>query len=137
MVTDTRGRKAVLAPLGVALAAGAAFAYVGVVDPNESGHYPACPFLTLTGWYCPGCGALRATHALAHLDPVAALKLNPLLVLAVPVVAYLWIRWLAGEWRGRPWRPSAPRPALIWALLALVLVFWVVRNLPFGAFLAP
>ncbi|MGV9305148.1 MULTISPECIES: DUF2752 domain-containing protein [unclassified Nonomuraea] len=137
MFTGTRGRKAVLAPLGVALVAGAAFAYVGLVDPNQPGHYPACPFLALTGWYCPGCGGLRAAHALAHLDPVAALGLNPLIVLAVPVLAYFWTRWLVAGWRGRPWRPPAPRPLLIWSLLALILVFWVVRNLPFGAFLAP
>ncbi|NED58662.1 DUF2752 domain-containing protein, partial [Micromonospora aurantiaca] len=23
-------------------------------DPNEAGHYPGCPFLALTGYYCPG-----------------------------------------------------------------------------------
>ncbi|MFD0477703.1 DUF2752 domain-containing protein [Nonomuraea thailandensis] len=73
----TRRVKGLLAPLGVAAAAGAVFAVVGVIDPNEPGHYPTCPFLWATGLYCPGCGTLRTVHALAHLDPVAALGLNP------------------------------------------------------------
>ncbi|MEV2265986.1 DUF2752 domain-containing protein [Nonomuraea africana] len=133
----THRLRAVLAPLGVALAAGAAVAYVGVVDPNEAGHYPVCPLFALTGLLCPGCGALRATHALAHLDVVAALGLNPLLVLATPVVAYVWARWLIGAWSGSAWRPSPPRPVYLWSLLALILLFGVARNLPFGAFLAP
>ena len=41
-------------------------AYVSMVDPDESGHYPTCPFLYLTGYYCPGCGSLRMVHALTH-----------------------------------------------------------------------
>lgn len=138
VVTQQSSRlRAVLAPLGVALAAGAAVAYVGVVDPNEPGHYPTCPFYALTGLLCPGCGALRATHALAHLDPAAAFGLNALLVLMAPVVAYVWAGWLAAAWSGRAWRPSPPKPLHLWALMALVLLFWVVRNLPAGAFLAP
>lgn len=129
--------RSVLAPLGVAAATGGVFAVVGVIDPNEPGHYPTCPFLWATGLYCPGCGTLRTIHALAHLDPVAALGLNPLAVAMIPFLVFWWGRWLVAAWRGRPRRTTLAHPAYLWAFLAVVVVYWVVRNLPFGAFLAP
>jgi hypothetical protein len=129
--------KGLLAPLGVAAGAGAVVAFVGVVDPNEPGHYPTCPFLWLTGLYCPGCGTLRTVHALAHLDPVAALGLNPLAVVMVPFLLFWWGRWVVRAWQGRPRRTTLAHPAWLWAFLGVVMVYWVVRNLPFGAFLAP
>ena len=47
------GVRGLRAPLGTAVAALAATAYVGLVDPNEPGHYPTCPFLALTGQVLP------------------------------------------------------------------------------------
>lgn len=139
----SRGSRAtaVLAPLGTALAAGAAVAFVGAVDPNEPGHYPACPFLMLTGLYCPGCGGLRTVYALVHGDPVTALGLNPFVALMIPVLVVLWGRWTLRAWSGGE-SGGAPagksiHPAYVWLLLALMVVFWIVRNLPFGEFLAP
>ncbi|MEJ2068687.1 MAG: DUF2752 domain-containing protein, partial [Deltaproteobacteria bacterium] len=34
--------------------------------PGQSPIYPPCPFHLITGLYCPGCGSLRALHALFH-----------------------------------------------------------------------
>ncbi|MEU6710892.1 DUF2752 domain-containing protein [Nonomuraea sp. NPDC046802] len=138
--TERRGTsrlKGMLAPLGVAAAAGAVFAFVGAVDPNEPGHYPTCPFLWLTGLYCPGCGTLRTIHALAHLDPVAALGLNPLAVATIPFLLFWWGRWVVRAWQGKPRRMTLAHPAWLWAFIGVVMVYWIVRNLPFGAFLAP
>ncbi|GAA3147131.1 DUF2752 domain-containing protein [Nonomuraea salmonea] len=88
--TGTRRLKVLLPPLGVAAVTCSAFVVAAVVDPNEPGHYPTCPFLWVTGLYCPGCGTLRTMHALAHLDPVAALGLNPLLVVMLPILLFWW-----------------------------------------------
>jgi hypothetical protein len=129
--------RSVLAPLGVAVASGVAFVYVGVVDPNQQGHYPTCPFFFLTGLYCPGCGTLRAMHALGHADVVTALGLNPLAVAVVPFLVFRWGRWTLRSWQGRPPRTSLAHPAYIWALFIVVITFGVMRNLPFGHFLAP
>lgn len=129
--------KGLLAPLGVAAATGAVFAFVGTINPNEPGHYPTCPFLWLTGLYCPGCGTLRTIHALAHLDPVAALGLNPLAMAMIPFLLFWWGRWVVRASQGRPRRTTLAHPAWLWAFLGVVMVYWVVRNLPFGAFLAP
>ncbi|WP_081640024.1 DUF2752 domain-containing protein [Actinomadura flavalba] len=126
----------VLPPLGVAALAMAGVVFVGVVDPNEAGHYPTCPFLSLTGYQCPGCGALRTFHALAHGDLGTAFTLNVFVLAMLPVLAFFWVRWTVARARDRPTRTKAGDPRLIWLLFVLVMLFWLVRNLPFGAFLA-
>ncbi|WP_338695569.1 DUF2752 domain-containing protein [Streptomyces sp. Q6] len=123
-------------PLGVLAGVAAAFAYVGAVDPNEPGHYPACPLLRATGIYCPGCGGLRGAHALVHGDLTAALGANALAVAGYAVLAVVWTVWAVRAARGKPLGLALGRPQL-WAVGAVVLVFTVVRNLPLGGFLHP
>ncbi|GII90367.1 membrane protein [Sinosporangium siamense] len=128
---------AVLGPVAVAAVVAGAGLYVRAVDPNEPGHYPACPFLALTGLLCPGCGTLRAVHALGHGDVLGALGLNAMFVLLVPFLGFVWGQWLVASWRARPVRWVMPGAPYLFGFLAFVIVFWIVRNLPFGQFLAP
>ncbi|MGW5731989.1 MULTISPECIES: DUF2752 domain-containing protein [Streptomyces] len=123
-------------PVGVLGAVIAAFAYVGTVDPNEPGHYPACPLLQLTGVFCPGCGGLRSAHAVVHGDLVTALGANALAVAGYGVFAVLWTLWAVRAARGRRLRIELG-PAQLYAAGALIAVFTLVRNLPFGAWLHP
>ncbi|RSN66928.1 MULTISPECIES: DUF2752 domain-containing protein [Actinomadura] len=132
----TAAARRLLSPLGVAVLAVAATGYVAAVDPNEQGHYPTCPFLALTGYQCPGCGALRTVHAVAHGQLGEAVALNVFTVTMLPVLLFFWVRWAVARARDRPTRTKAADPRLIWAFFAVVMVFWVVRNLPFGAALA-
>ncbi|GGV44744.1 membrane protein [Actinomadura cremea] len=125
-----------LSPLGVAVLAAGAVGYIAAVDPNAQGHYPTCPFLALSGYQCPGCGALRTVHAVAHGQLGEAVALNVFTVTMLPVLAFFWVRWAVARARDRPTRTKAADPRLIWAFFAVVIVFWVVRNLPFGAALA-
>jgi hypothetical protein len=123
-------------PVLVAGMAAASVCYIAEVDPDVPGHYPTCPFYALTGYYCPGCGTLRAIHALAHGHPGQAFGFNALSMSMLPLLGYFWAAWLIRSVRGQPRRKVA-HPAWIWGLAALIAVFWVVRNLPFGHFLAP
>jgi hypothetical protein len=108
-------------------------------DPATTAIYPSCPWRTMTGIYCPGCGSLRATHRLLHGQLADAFRLNPLMVLSLPLLGYavLSTRWprLRPPWLER----FTARPAWPWILLAILLTYWVVRNLPFEPFvwLAP
>ncbi|MFH9761133.1 DUF2752 domain-containing protein [Streptomyces anulatus] len=123
-------------PLGILAAVAAAFAYVGSVDPNESGHYPVCPLLKLTGVLCPGCGGLRSAHAFIHGDLGAALEANAIATVGYFLFAVVWGLWLVRAWRGQPLRIGLA-PVWWWGVGAVLLIFTVVRNLPFGSALAP
>ena len=107
-------------------------------DPHESGSWGFCPWLLLTGTYCPGCGGLRAVNDLTRGDLASALSSNALFVSSIPFAAWLWTRSVAQRWRGVP----TPLPARFVAVAAavgvvLVVAFWLLRNLPFAAWLAP
>ncbi|WP_425580959.1 DUF2752 domain-containing protein [Streptomyces thermoalcalitolerans] len=132
--TAVLGRLAV--PAGVLAAVAGAFAYVGVVDPHEPGHYPVCPLLRHTGLYCPGCGGLRSAHAFLHGDLVAALRDNALAVAGFVAFAVFWTLWAVHAARGRRLR-FEPGPVPLWGFGVLLVVFTVVRNLPFGSWLHP
>jgi hypothetical protein len=109
-----------------------------VRDPHQAGSWGFCPWLMLTGTYCPGCGGLRAVNDLTHGDLAGAASSNLLFVASLPAVAYFWLRSVHQHWVGV--RKPLPMGVLIGiAALALVLVavFWVVRNLPAGSWLAP
>lgn len=126
-----------LAFAGVTAAGALGVGVLATLDPNRPGHYPTCPFLFLTGLWCPGCGSLRVVHDLAHLDLLGALDRNPLTVLLMPVVAYAWVGWLlrlTGRTVPRVGRAPA---AVVWGFLALVLTFWVLRNMPGWTWLSP
>ncbi len=132
----SRARRMV-APLATIGGLAAATALLAFVDPNEPGHYPLCPTKYLLGVDCPGCGGLRATHDLAHGNVSGAFDHNAFFVLCVPVIAFLLGRWVWHSWRGtqpRPWPPRLTRGLLITAA-ALLTIFTVVRNLPFGSYL--
>jgi hypothetical protein len=90
---------------------------------------PACPFKSLTGIDCPGCGATRAALALLDGDVLRAADHNLLLVVALPIVAVLAIWWLLA--RADRMRPL-PRPAPQWVsygIATVVALFWALRVL--------
>jgi hypothetical protein len=108
-------------------------------SPHDSGLYAVCPFKALTGLHCPGCGTLRGLHELTHGHPVAAFGLNPLMVLSLPFIAFSIIKYIVAGIIGWP-EPKIFIPSpFIWSLLAVIVLFWVLRNLPFYPFtlLAP
>ena len=114
----------------------ASTAYVAAVDPNEPGHYPLCPTYAVAGVYCPGCGMLRATHAVTHGDLGTAMERNPLAVPILLGVAAVLLLWLRSAWTGRPLRWEPPR-WMPWALACAFVVVTVARNVPGWAWASP
>ena len=98
--------------------------------------YPRCLFHELTGLNCPGCGGTRAVRALLHGEFRAALRDNALAVAGLFFLALRGGRWLVNRWRGWPAGEIFPVKWL-WPLLAVAVVFGVLRNLPAFAFLSP
>jgi hypothetical protein len=111
-----------------------------VCDPAEDHLFPPCPFHALTGLHCPGCGTLRAIHQLLHGHLLTALAFNPLAVIAAPFVGVSLLRQLRMVFGGQT---LAPRRTMaggwIWAMLGIILLYWLLRNLPWHPFtlLAP
>jgi hypothetical protein len=123
-----------VATLVFAVIAGAAVLFF--FDPTKHSLYPVCQFHLLTGLYCPGCGATRASYQLLHGNIMTALHDNALFVMSLPVLAARGIWFLNRKRRRQPVRFFIP-PAALWTFLALALVFLVLRNLPAFSFLAP
>lgn len=95
-------------------------------DPSTSALFPPCPTNALTSLYCPGCGTLRALHALLRGDLREAFSQNALAVLFLPIlpVAYFF----PGFFR---------KPAVPAIILAIFIVYAILRNTQTFSFLAP
>ncbi|WP_397222566.1 DUF2752 domain-containing protein [Nocardiopsis lambiniae] len=124
-------------PLSAGAIALAGATLLHFVDPNEPGNYPTCPWLLMTGTFCPGCGTMRAIALTTQGDVLGAISMNPLLTLLVPYILWSYVQWVASTIRP-PRRPPRPTPSwFLWTLTVTVTGFWVARNLPWFSFLAP
>jgi len=100
-------------------------------NPLESAFFPACPFRSLTGLLCPGCGSQRAIHHLLNFDIAGAFHENMLLVIAIP---YLIAGWVI-ELIPRPsavllkWRKIFYGPRAIFFILFVIITYWILRNI--------
>ena len=98
------------------------------LDPASSTFFPRCPFLSFTGYKCPGCGSQRAIHALLNGDVAGAFRFNAFLLIAIP--------WIALCLFAEGCRTRNPRlyarlnsPLLIWLFLVMTLLWWLLRNI--------
>lgn len=121
----------VIAPL--VIVAGALFLYFFRVGPP-------CIFHALTGIYCVGCGAGRASVALLHGDIPAAFDYNLLFVLLLPFVAYYLVKVYISYVFGKDLLPFF---RIGWgtaiAVVTVIAAFWILRNIPIFplSYLAP
>lgn len=133
----TRPRR-LIAPVGTIAGLTALTVGLYLRDPHASGSWGYCPS-ALLGFYCPGCGGLRAVNDLTHGDVAGAFSSNALLILAMPFAVFLLARWAVDAWRGR--QRGLPSQRAVWlgtiAMVTVLLAFAVLRNLPAGSWLAP
>lgn len=116
-------------PTTLAVLGAGAVGLLAVVDPNESGIYPACPSLTLFGVLCPLCGGLRGMHALTHGDLVGMVSSNVFVPLVVVLGTWAWLSWTLAT-VGRPFlRPPVLTRRTLVVAAVLAVVYTVLRNL--------
>lgn len=100
-------------------------------NPLETDFFPKCPFFSLTGFKCPGCGAQRALHFLLNADIKKAFNYNPLLVVSIP---YLICAVYFQSIKTPNERQLKIRKFLLGykasiVVLIIVCIFFIVRNL--------
>lgn len=108
--------------------AGGALLLLYLYRPQGQFFFPRCSFHTLTGLLCPGCGGLRAAHALLHGEILEALRSNALAVLSpiAAVIAWFHLR------RRSPGFNITTRE--VWIIFAVLMLFTILRNLPWAPF---
>jgi hypothetical protein len=80
---------------------------------------------------------LRAVNDLTRGDVVAAISSNILAVALVATLGVAWVLWVARRFRGRRDRMIVLSANAGYAMLGLLVVFGVLRNTPWGSWLAP
>ncbi len=110
--------------LFAASAVGGMLLLLYLFHPSQSCIFPPCLIHSATGYYCPGCGSLRAIHYLLHGDVGAAISLNPLMVLSIPLVGVMLLKpgWFFNRW-------------VPWVTLGGVIFYGIVRNIPIEPFI--
>lgn len=94
------------------------------VDPTRHMLTPPCPYLTLTGLACPGCGLTRAVHFLLHGDVSLAFAYNPWAFVGAPAMAaFVLLPSVADEVR-----TLRVRTGISWIMLGVTVAFWIWRN---------
>lgn len=109
-------------------------------NPAYNEYFLQCPFHYITGLYCPGCGSQRALHQLIHFNFIGAFRYNPLLIIALPFVFYSLSLTLHNIFFKTAYRFKLfYKNWFVFGFFGLVLIFWLLRNLPFFPFnhLAP
>jgi hypothetical protein len=128
--TKLRRRERILIVSASAALVAVAVGVLRVFNPATAWFFPPCPFRALTGYLCPGCGTLRALHQLLNGHVAAAFRLNPLMMVLLPCVGYAGASDVLEAVFGRGLPRVFLRPVFIWMLLAIIILFWIVRNTP-------
>ena len=91
--------------------------------------FPKCPFKSITGLMCPGCGSQRAIYQTLHGNIGEAMRLNALFL---PVVLYALIGGMTASLFPSRWPEVKTKfygLRAAYVALAVVVLFWIGRNL--------
>lgn len=105
------------------------------INPTTFAYTPQCPFHSLTGLHCPGCGSQRAFHEMLHGNIWGGLQHNFLILLAVVIIGYKAYISYTKKSKSKATHNLLHHNAAPWIILAFVLGFWILRNIPLEPFL--
>jgi hypothetical protein len=78
-----------------------------MISPSSLEKLPSlCLIKNIFGVECPGCGMTRALVYLLHGDLPSALHSNPLALIALPLLGFLWVRFVVVNTRHLLSRPT-------------------------------
>ena len=101
-----------------------------VIDP-EKYRFTFCPdkdWVNILEFYCPGCGSQRAIHQLLHFNIIDAFRLNPLMVLSLPIIFYGLLLQIWNFIFETKYRVSLFYSKLfIYGYFGAVLLYWICK----------
>lgn len=124
--------KTVLLLFGGLIAAGVIY----IIFYSLTGIGIPCVFHAVTGLKCPGCGISRMFISLLHFDFVSAFHYNAALLVLSPVFLILAITIIVKYIKTGTQKLSRGQSAVVIALIVLLILFAVLRNLPFVTFIS-
>ena len=90
-----------------------------------------CPFYTITGWYCPGCGVTRMLFSIINLDFYQAFRYNSAVFILLIMAIIYWIIKLL-------FKKDLRIPDYVYyILLAIFIIYGILRNIPMFSYLIP
>lgn len=103
--------------------------YLYSFDPAASNTiYPPSLSREWGGFYCGGCGMLRALHQLLHGNWRAALRLNPLLIISLPYFFYWITPYLLKYFYQINLYSIKYKKKQIFLIIAMSVIYSVLRN---------
>jgi hypothetical protein len=103
--------------------------YLYSFDPAASDTiYPHSLSREWGGFYCGGCGMLRALHQLLHGNWRAALRFNPLLIICLPYFFYWITPYLLKYFYQIDLYPIKHQKKQILLTVAIALIYGILRN---------
>ncbi len=114
------------------------FIYISI-NPSEVDFLPKCPLYATTGIYCPGCGSQRAVHNLLNFSLIEAIRYNSLLILSMIILGYHFSIIIINKVFKKHIYNYIYHPKTPIIILVIVIIFWILRNIPVYPFslLAP
>lgn len=117
--------KKIAKPTAIVLAIG--FTYF--IIHELTGFALFCPFYRIFGLYCPGCGISRMFFHLSRFEFYEAFSSNCVVFCLLPIAlfeaifrAYRYIRYGSGKF-------NKAEEIGLWVVIAILIIFAVVRNL--------
>lgn len=108
--------------------AGLAYAYILTAQSIPRLFLP-CGMKVYFHLYCPGCGGTRAVEHLMHFQFVQSFLSNPLVLIMAAMAAYYWGKALYMLIKNKGDAHYRINTAPIWAFLAVMIIFFVIRNI--------
>lgn len=81
-----------------------------------------CPFRTISGYLCPGCGITTMIMALGRFDFIGAYYANPFLFITLPFIVFETVYMLLGK-------RSKKNDIAVWVYVGLLVIYGVLRNI--------
>ena len=100
-------------------------------SPVDYSFFPKCPFLSLTGYKCPGCGSQRALHSILNLDLQSAISHN---ILTISFIPYLFFGIIIEKMNTQSNKVLFIKKLFfgqkaIYTVLFIIVSFWLLRNI--------